>query len=187
MYFTEDNARRIDGMRLDIERLYKDHILSQREYAYLLASLLESVLRVSNTSGTYQAYFKFWETGRFKRLTIEPLAMEECPAVDANNNVSCCDANELARRISGDIVYLDPPYTATQYTNMYHVLETIARYDSPELFGKTGRRKNRTLSVIRTSIRLKLNLKIYSANWTSGMFLSAIATNPLYHWKNSWS
>ena len=62
MYFTEDNARRIDGMRLDIERLYKDHILSQREYAYLLASLLESVLRVSNTSGTYQAYFKFWET-----------------------------------------------------------------------------------------------------------------------------
>lgn len=146
MYFTEDNARRIDGMRLDIERLYKDHILSQREYAYLLASLLESVLRVSNTSGTYQAYFKFWETRALKRLTIEPLAMEECPAVDANNNVSCCDANELARRISGDIVYLDPPYTATQYTNMYHVLETIARYDSPELFGKTGRRKNRTLS-----------------------------------------
>src|SRR5699024_1149270 len=37
-------------------------------------------------------------------------------------------------------------YTTTQYANSYHVLETIARYDIPEIFGKTGRRKNRTLS-----------------------------------------
>lgn len=146
MYFTEDNARRIDGIRMDIEQLYKNRVLSEREYAFLLASLLESVLRVSNTSGTYQAYFKFWESRALKRLVMEPLLMEKSDSVGKDNHVFCCDANELARRESGDIVYLDPPYTATQYANMYHVLETIARYDSPELFGKTGRRKSRTLS-----------------------------------------
>ena len=56
------------------------------------------------------------------------------------------DANKLVRKISGDIAYIDPPYTTTQYANSYHVLETIARYDYPQIFGKTGRRQNRELS-----------------------------------------
>lgn len=146
MYFTEENALRIDGVRLDIETLYKDHVLSPAEYSYLIGSLLESVLRVSNTTGTYQAYLKFWESRALKPFRIEPLEMETSDLASDANHAYCCDANELARRASGDIVYLDPPYTTTQYANMYHVLETIARYDSPEVFGKTGRRKNRTLS-----------------------------------------
>lgn len=146
MYFTEENALRIDGIRLDIENLYKDHVLSQAEYSYLIASLMESALKVSNTTGTYQAYLKFWESRALKTFRIEPLEMESSDLASDANQAYCCDTNELARRTSGDIVYLDPPYTATQYANMYHVLETIARYDSPEVFGKTGRRKSRTLS-----------------------------------------
>ena len=39
-----------------------------------------------------------------------------------------------------DVIYIDPPYNARQYCANYHVLETIARYDSPELKGKTGLR-----------------------------------------------
>ena len=146
MYFTEENAVRIDGIRLDIEALYKDDILTESEYYFLLGSLLESVLRVSNTSGTFQAFFKFWEQRSQKKFVIEPLLMKEADAVSDGNRALCEDANVLCRRLSGDIVYIDPPYTITQYANSYHVLETIARYDDPELFGKTGRRKNRVLS-----------------------------------------
>lgn len=146
MYFSADNAARIDGIRLEIERLYKENYLSESEYYYVLASLLESVLRVSNTSGTYQAFFKFWESRAVKTLAVEPLELKSCDTVRTGNMAFCEDANSLARSISGDIVYIDPPYTITQYANSYHVLETIARYDNPELFGKTGRRKNRTLS-----------------------------------------
>lgn len=146
MYFSEDNACRIDGARLDIERFYKDSIITESEYFFLLASLLESVLRVSNTSGTYQAFFKFWETRATKPLIISPLELSNCDHVSSDNKAYCEDANVLARSISGDIVYLDPPYTITQYANSYHVLETIARYDNPVLFGKTGRRKSRVLS-----------------------------------------
>ena len=49
MYFTEENAKQIDGMRIDIEELYKLDVINEAEYYYLLASLLESVMRVSNT------------------------------------------------------------------------------------------------------------------------------------------
>ena len=146
MYFTEENAVRIDGMRVDIERAYKEGLFDEREYAYMLASLLESAQRIANTSGTFQAYFKFWEQRALKKMKIAPLEIES-QDLHSNRNIAYCeDANELAREISGDIVYIDPPYTTTQYTNMYHVLETIARYDNPEVFGKTGRRKKRVLS-----------------------------------------
>ena len=48
--------------------------------------------------------------------------------------------SNIIHRIGGDILYLDPPYNVRQYCTNYHVLETIARYDSPELKGKTGLR-----------------------------------------------
>lgn len=145
MYFTEDNALKIDGMRLDIEELYKSQIIDEKEYSYLLASLLESVLKVSNTSGTYQAYFKFWEQRALKEFSIEPLEINKTESL-FDNEVFNCNTNKLVRKISGDIAYIDPPYTITQYTNSYHLLETITKYDYPEIFGKTGRRSNRELS-----------------------------------------
>ena len=145
-YFTEENSVKIDGVRIDIEDDYSKGLLSTDEYYYLLGSLLESVTRVSNTSGTYQAFFKFWESRSLKKFQLAPLLVIGEAENRTKHRVYCRDANQLAREISGDIAYIDPPYTSTQYANMYHVLETIAKYDSPEIFGKTGRRKNRTLS-----------------------------------------
>lgn len=145
MYFTEENAVRIDGMRIDIENFYKEELLSEPEYAFLIASLLESVLKVSNTSGTYQAFFKFWEQRSLKEFVLEPLELCE-KKLYGSNKIYNRNTNQLVREISGDIAYLDPPYTSTQYTNSYHLLETITRYDAPAIFGKTGRRSNRELS-----------------------------------------
>ncbi len=146
MFFTEENALRIDGNRFDIEEFYKNNLVSDSEYSFLLGSLLENVLRVSNTSGTYQAFFKFWEARAIKRFEIIPLEINKCP-LHGNNIVFNMNTNKLIRNIEGDIAYLDPPYTSNQYANSYHILETIAKYDYPELFGKTGRRRNRELSL----------------------------------------
>lgn len=146
MYFTEENAIKIDGMRIDIEEFYKSGIINENEYMFLLGSLIESVPRVSNTSGTYQAFFKFWESRALKKFVLEPLEMNETLSIDPNNIVYNENSNKLIREISGDIAYIDPPYTTTQYTNSYHLLETVAKYDYPEIFGKTGRRIKREFS-----------------------------------------
>ena len=145
MYITEENAIKIDGIRLDIEELFKDDIFDYPEYSYLLASLIESVLKVSNTTGTYQAFLKFWETRSLKKFKLIPLEINEVDHI-GDNKTFCKNSNIWVREIEGDIAYLDPPYTINQYTNSYHLLETIARYDYPEIFGKTGRRKDRELS-----------------------------------------
>ena len=43
-------------------------------------------------------------------------------------NAIVADANQIAKTLrSDDVVFIDPPYSAVQYSRFYHVLETIAR------------------------------------------------------------
>ena len=58
------------------------------------------------------------------------------------NEVYIEDVNALILKIKGDILYLDPPYTPTQYISQYHVLETIAKNDNPEIHGVGAHRNN---------------------------------------------
>lgn len=60
------------------------------------------------------------------------------------NSIYFGDALETIKNIKGDILYLDPPYTATQYVSQYHVLETIAKNDKPKVHGVGAHRDNGT-------------------------------------------
>lgn len=139
MFFTEKNGIKIDGVRKTIESLYGDGVLEEKEYFFLVASLLESVTKVSNTSGTYEAYFKFWDSRAEKDFILEPLELNSVDELK-ENVVLCKDVNKLVRNISGDIAYIDPPYTVTQYVSAYHMLETISKDDSPAIKGVGGKR-----------------------------------------------
>lgn len=139
MFFTEHNGLKIDGIRINIEELYRDLIINENEYFFLLASLLESITKVSNTSGTYEAFFKFWESRAIKEFKIEPLEFNQVETI-FYNTIHNEDSNSVIRKIKGDILYIDPPYSVTQYASAYHVLETVARYDFPIIKGVGGKR-----------------------------------------------
>lgn len=139
MFFTEKNGIKIDGIRQSIGELKNNKIVNGDEYDFLLASLLESVTRFSNTSGTYEAFFKFWDQRALNEFIIEPLTMHETSELRGFVSYSE-DVNQLVRRISGDIAYIDPPYTVTQYVSAYHFLETLAKYDHPKIIGIGGKR-----------------------------------------------
>lgn len=138
-YFTEKNATRIDGIRILIEEFYKNQIIENNEYYFLLGSLLESAMRFSNTTGTYEAYLKNWDSRSIKDFLLLPIEFNSCKIIK-DNEVYNEDANFIIRTIKGDVLYIDPPYTITEYSSAYHVLETISRYDFPEVTGITGRR-----------------------------------------------
>lgn len=138
-YFSSENAGRIDYIRTKIEKWYNDEKLSKDEYYYLIACLLESVSKVANVAGVYGAYLKMWDSRALKPMQfikVEQLKQESL----YENEVYNKNIEELINYISGDILYLDPPYTKNQYSVQYHLLETIALYDNPELKGKTGAR-----------------------------------------------
>ncbi len=137
LYYSADNAEKADAIRQTIENWREQKLISEAESFYLLASLLEAIDQVANTASVYGAFLKQFKATALRPLTLRPL--ELC------NHVKGCevhnrDANELIREIECDVLYLDPPYNHRQYGANYHVLETIAAYDTPQLSGVTGLR-----------------------------------------------
>ncbi|PIS39623.1 MAG: hypothetical protein COT33_00960 [Candidatus Nealsonbacteria bacterium CG08_land_8_20_14_0_20_38_20] len=137
-YFTGDNAKRIDAIREKIEEWQKSNLLNGQEYFFLLCSLIEAVPFVANISGTYSAFLKEWDKRAFKKLTLE---VPEIIKSDETHKVFNINGLNVFDQIKGiDILYLDPPYNERQYAPNYHILETIAKWDKPEIKGITGMR-----------------------------------------------
>lgn len=136
-YFTSENGQKIDAVRIQIEEWKKTSKIAEDQYFFLLTSLLESADKVANTASVYGAYLKHIKTSAAKKLIIKPAVFQE---TTNSHQVFQQDSNELIKKIKGDILYLDPPYNARQYGANYHLLNTIAKYDTFVPKGKTGLR-----------------------------------------------
>ena len=137
-YFSDENAKRIDVMRLQIELWYKSNKIDESCYFFLVASLLQSADKVANTASLYGAFLKRLKKTAEQNIALLPLVYE--PSKN-ENEVFNSDANELIKEIKGDILYIDPPYNHRQYGANYHLLNTIALYDEFTPRGKTGVRE----------------------------------------------
>jgi len=136
-YFSNLNGMKIDAMRAQIEQWKQAKEVNSNLYYFLLASLLESADKVANTASVYGAFLKDIKASAKKVIYIEPAKFE---LSENTHQVYNEDSNSLIHKISGDILYLDPPYNARQYGSNYHMLNTIAKYDNFEPKGKTGLR-----------------------------------------------
>lgn len=142
-YFSDDNAKKIDAIRTKIEEWKKKNLIEDNEYNFLIGSLIESADKVANTASVYEAFLKKLKTSAQKPLELKPIDIvinKECTELKVYN----CDCNELIKTIKGDVLYMDPPYNTRKYDTNYHMLETIALYDNPEIKGKTGVRTETT-------------------------------------------
>ena len=137
MYFTAENAGIIDAIREQIEEWRKLSIINSKEFYYLLASVIEAADHVANMSGTYGAYLKIWRSVALKRLSIKRRDIFDNNLVNRSFKE---DAEVLIKELSGEILYLDPPYNSRQYAPNFHVLESIAVWDKQSLYGKSGLR-----------------------------------------------
>lgn len=140
-YLSVKNALKIDRIRQTITQWLDASYISDTEFFYLLASLIEEVPSVSNTTGTYGAFLKHWDSRSLKPLNLNHLQIQESKF---QNKIFNLDANDLIHHLSGDVLYLDTPYNGRQYSSNYHLLETLAKYDEPNLKGKTGLRADKS-------------------------------------------
>jgi len=134
-YFSDDNGKKIDMIRQTIEEWLEVGKIDEDRYFFLLASLLESADKVANTASVYGAFLKHLKKSAQKELILEPAHFE---INDKEHLVFNENANRLIKNVSGDILYLDPPYNHRQYGANYHILNTIAKYKPFKPNGKTG-------------------------------------------------
>lgn len=65
---------------------------------------------------------------------------------DKENKAFCMDFHDLLNSqniVDVDTIYLDSPYTQEQYSRFYHILETVVKYDYPEVNFKAKYRNDR--------------------------------------------
>ena len=138
-YFSKDDCRFIGYVRQDIEDRFVLGEINQRERALLITSLLYAMDKVAHTVGHYDAYRKGVSSGRHLNLRL-PHTFEN---VREDNEFYNEDANELAKRLVTDVMFMDPPYNSRQYSDAYHLLENVARWEKPPVKG-VARKMDRT-------------------------------------------
>lgn len=145
MFFTTENAVRIDKTRQYIETLLQTGRVSEREYSFLIASLLVSADKLANTTCVYSAFLKTFKKSAQEQFLLKPLHTFENISNSSVNCVYNSDAVCLLKQLNEnndtkvDHIYIDPPYCVRQYGANYGLLNYLVRYDkNTEIFGKTG-------------------------------------------------
>lgn len=158
-FFSNDSAKIIGYIREDLEN--KRSILEKREYYILLASLIYTADKIANTVGHFEAFFK--KDNVIDTFVLKPILPLETDGKEIL--IYKMDANNLAKNIRTDITYLDPPYNSRQYSRFYHVLETLAKWDKPKLFGVALKPPPENMSdYCRVRAKHKLNELINNLN-----------------------
>jgi len=122
-YFSEENAKKIGTIREEIDRISEN----DNEKNILICSLLYAMDKVANTVGHYDAFRKDLDM-------LQPINLQ-IPNIDhlnnKNNEIYREDANALIRKISCDVLYIDPPYNSRQYSDAYHLFVNTVFADVP--------------------------------------------------------
>lgn len=160
-FFSYNDAKKIGYIRENIEREYKKHNINFKEYNILISSLLYSFDKIANTCGHYDAYRKTQKINDlFKFDLISPKKY--------NNKIVEIyreDSNILAKAVKCDIAYIDPPYNSRQYSRFYHVMENIAQWKKPKLYGVAMKPNEENMSeYCRTSAPVVFNDLIQKLN-----------------------
>ncbi|PRE19358.1 DNA adenine methylase [Burkholderia multivorans] len=141
-YFTQENAARIDAMRALIAEWAGAGTITEVEKRLLIADLFGALNRVANIAGTFGCFLSKWTSQSQDKITMR---CRELKVRGVHVEATVGDVFDVPNAI-GDLVYLDPPYTKRQYASYYHILETVALGDEPEVEGVAGLRPWKSLA-----------------------------------------
>lgn len=137
--FTKDHAMMLDALSRNI------HSTRPKDTS-CIASLMDAALHVNNGFGHFHSA-PITPRRRHVDLRMRPIHPRGSGAcrvdVIRGEATDIFDDHRLMGSSIVDLVYIDPPYTkAGTYGHSYHVLNTIALNDSPEVSGNFNIRKD---------------------------------------------
>ena len=159
-YFGVEQSIAIDKLRYAIHALYRAKAITAWQFDGYLTALLSAASAAAHSAGKHFAQplnagsmsnVEFLQRRLFEDRQVDIISAFEraCGAItnSASRNVGhvavCSSAERYLESCKPqfDLIYLDPPYTAQQYSRFYHVLETLVSYSCPQLLhdGKVTR------------------------------------------------
>lgn len=130
-YFDRMTTQKIGFVREDIEDRFYNQEVNERERAMVVTSLIYAMDRISHTCGHYDSFIR---DGRYSGELLLKIPGNDY-ILNFGNRIYCADSNAIVSKETVDVAYLDPPYNSRQYCDAYHLLENIARWEKPQVFG----------------------------------------------------
>lgn len=135
LFWSKENALKGDIIMNKILEYKEQKEVNKNESIFLIASLIQSLDKVSNTTSVYGAYLKSLKPSAKKKMIYKPIHTN----LSIKNNHTIYNINAINIKTKLDIAYLDPPYNNRQYGANYGPLNFIAQYDNNIIpYGKTG-------------------------------------------------
>lgn len=151
-YFSKRQCLDIDSIRYAISC-----IDNKFKRALYMCALMNAMCLVQSTPGHFAQYMpntnprivKLQQMSMFDEFLRSCSLYTDIVFSKFDNRVMCDDFHnilnfELLGRPS--LIYLDSPYTQEQYSRFYHLLETLVKYDWPEIKFKAKYRCDRFMS-----------------------------------------
>jgi adenine-specific DNA-methyltransferase len=139
-YFSPRQAYELEALRRSLPTT--DNSVAQVALAALVIAASECAAAPGHTAQPFTAtatgarfLFEAWRREVFERAQSALNELSSRAARTAGRTV-VADALTVADSVlEGDVVFVDPPYSAVQYSRFYHVLETLARGRSGQVSG----------------------------------------------------
>jgi len=149
------NGRKADAIRNTIQTWETSGRIDHQMALRLTAILILAMDVVDSTVGVQQAYLKEWASRAENdiRLSIpEDITSGPCGEFVGGS----CLTVDYPR---ATLAYLDPPYSTHSYATYYHIWDSIARWDKPDVCLDTNRRKDRSGKHFDTTMKSPWNSK----------------------------
>ena len=151
-YFSDLQCKDIDSIRFAIEKINDEN----KRNLYLTA-LMSVMCKVQSTTGHF-AQFMPKDHKRIiplRNMNVWNEFINKCEDFNTiiNNKMNNKSFNldykkliKLEEMKNVETFYLDSPYSGEQYSRFYHILETVVKYDNPDVSYKAKYRNDRFMS-----------------------------------------
>lgn len=154
-YFGFEQSKHIDQIRNKIFELSNDNKINSYEYSLLMTGLMSAISQAVFSAGKHFAQPHLIKPDKNLSFISKRIVQDRSYNIfelffskvreisewkSGSNNNGSYGINEKFETIvdknpfdSLDVIYVDPPYTAQQYSRFYHIPEVLSKNEFPEL------------------------------------------------------
>ena len=147
------NGMKADAIRNRIAEWESSGEITRYMALCLTAVLILALDVVDSTVGVQQAYLKSWSTRSDNDLELK-LPPDIAEGESGSHTIGNCLEIDYE---PATLAYVDPPYSTHSYATYYHIWDSIARWDKPQVTMKTNRRLDRTHGTFDDSMKSEWN------------------------------
>ncbi len=143
-----------DSIRQVLDRLLKRGDIDMPDFNLGLTCLMHAMAYTSQGTGHYAQYrdakdaSSMKDIGKYRQASVvqyfnrkmaQLLQWNRFNVFDRGSELRAQDYRDCLASIPPSVVYADPPYAFVHYSRFYHAIETMVKYDYPELQIKAGK------------------------------------------------